>query len=160
MAKIETAVENLAAEILKQTPEFELVDVDYVKEGGNFILRIFIDKSGGVGLEDCQKFSELLGDALDRDPTLTSMLSDNYLLEVSSPGIDRVLKKDRDFIRERGKLIDVKLFAPIENSNGSKNFMGKLINMEEKILTLEINDNSTMKIPMKDIAQIRLHIDF
>ena len=157
MSKIETAVENLAMGILQKSPEFELVDVDYVKEGGSFILRIFIDKPDGVGLDDCQKFSELLGDALDRDPTLTSMLNDNYLLEVSSPGIDRVLKKDRDFIRERGKLIDVKLFAPINNE---KFFVGKLINMEDKILTIELDENSEMKIPMKDIAQIRLHIDF
>ena len=156
MSKIETAVENLALEILQKSPEFEIVDVDYVKEGGNFILRVLIDKSSGIDLDDCQKFSELLGDALDRDPTITSILNDNYLLEVSSPGIDRILKKDRDFIRERGKLINVKLFAPIDNE---KFFVGKLINMEDKILTIEIDD-SEMQIPMKDIAQIRLHIDF
>lgn len=156
LSKIETAVEDLTTKILSESPEFEFIDAEYVKEGGSFILRLLVDKEGGMGLDDCQKLSERIGGALDRDPTLNSMLSENYLLEVSSPGIDRILKKDRDFIRERGKMIDVKLFAPLD---GEKFFVGKLVEMVDRILTIDL-DGSQKKIPMKDVAQVRLHIDF
>ena len=101
--KVELRVEELLNEILDGT-EFETVDVEYVKEK-DWYLRIFIDKAGGIDLDDCQMISEKLGEILDRE----SIMESAYILEVSSPGIDRVLKKDRDFVREAGKSVDVSL---------------------------------------------------
>ena len=101
-------IENLAAREAEQIiagTDLELVDVEYVRER-DWYLRVFIDKEGGVGLEDCQAVSEKLSKVLDaKDP-----IADNYLLEVSSPGLDRVLKKDADFVRYKGRDVDVHFF--------------------------------------------------
>lgn len=128
--------------------EFELVDVEYVREK-DWYLRVFVDKPGGIDLDDCQMLSEKLGKKLDKEPLIESA----YILEVSSPGIDRVLKKDRDFIREADKVVDVTLFAPV---NGNKKFTGKLQSRDDKFLNLE----NTEPIPRDKVAQVRLHIDF
>lgn len=106
--KIEEAVEKLLEPVLEKDG-LELVDVEYVRER-NWILRVFIDKVGGVGLDDCQAASEKAGSLLDEK----DLIPDNYMLEVSSPGLDRVLKKDKDFIRYTGEDVDVKLFAPLK----------------------------------------------
>ncbi len=145
--KIEERVEELMNEIIKDT-EFELVDVEYILER-DWYLRIFVDKPGGVDLDDCQMLSEKIGDVLDKE----SLIEESYILEVSSPGIDRVLKKDKDFIREAGKSVDVTLYAPI---NGKKNFTGTLEGRDEKFLTLKEFE----PLPREKIAQVRLHIDF
>lgn len=145
--KVEARVESLANELLDGT-EFELVDVEYVKER-DWYLRIFVDKAGGIDLDDCQMLSEKIGAVLDREP----ILDNAYILEVSSPGIDRVLKKDRDFIRESGKSVDVTLYAPID---GKKFFTGKLEWRDKTSLKLENFD----PLPCEKIAQVRLHIDF
>ena len=147
--KIEEAVEKLAAELIGQMPELELVDVEYVREQRNWFLRIYIDKAGGIDLDDCQNFSEKLGELLDRE----SYLRDPYVLEVSSPGLDRALKKPRDFIRERGKSVDVSFYAPID---GKKSVTGVLDGCDGKFLALEGFD----PIPMDKVSLIRLHIDF
>ena len=146
--KIEVQVEELMAELL-QDSEFELVDVEYIMERDSWYLRIFIDKSGGVDLDDCQIMSEKIGDILDEK----AMIEDSYILEVSSPGIDRVLKKDRDFIREAGKVVDVTLYAPID---GKKNFTGTLESRDKNFLTLKEFE----PLPRDKVAQVRLHIDF
>lgn len=145
--KVELRVEELLNEILKDT-DFETVDVEYVKEK-DWYLRIFIDKSGGIDLDDCQMISEKLGEILDRE----SIMESAYILEVSSPGIDRVLKKDRDFVREVGKSVDVSLYAPID---GKKFLTGVLEGRDEKFLRLE----NFEPIPRDKISQVRLHIDF
>ena len=145
--KIEMQVEDLMNEILQGT-EFELVDVEYVLER-DWYLRIFVDKSGGVDLDDCQMLSEKIGDILDKK----SLINESYILEVSSPGIDRVLKKDRDFVREAGKIIDVTLYAPID---GKKNFTGTLESRDKNFLKLKEFE----PIPREKVAQVRLHIDF
>lgn len=145
--KVEARVENLMQEILDGT-DFELVDVEFVKER-DWYLRVFVDKVGGIDLDDCQMLSEKLGEILDKDPIIESA----YILEVSSPGIDRVLKKDKDFLREVGKKIDVTLYAPID---GKKILVGVLKSRDEKFLYLE----NFEPLPREKIAQVRLHLDF
>jgi len=152
---IETAAEKIALELLAEQEEkspderLELVDTEYVKERGDWYLRVYIDKPSGVGLSDCQEFSRKLEEILDKDDIFTGA----YVLEVSSPGLDRVLKKDRDFVRERGKKVDVSLYAPL---NGVKKLTGVLIGRDEANLILE-ND---VVITRDKVAQVRLHIDF
>lgn len=146
MSKIETQVERLMTEILSGT-DFELVDVEYVKER-DWYLRVFVDKPGGIDLDDCQNLSEQLSDKLDA----ANIIDSAYILEVSSPGIDRILKKDRDFLREAGKIVDVTLYAPLD---GKKFFTGELVGRDEKFLQLK-----KISLPREKIAQVRLHIDF
>lgn len=145
--KVEARVEELMQKIIEGT-EFELVDVEYIMERDRY-LRIFVDKVGGIDLDDCQMLSEKLGEILDKD----SIIEDAYILEVSSPGIDRILKKDKDFLRESGKKVDVTLYAPFNNK---KNFTGILKNRDEKFLYLEEFE----PVPREKISQVRLHIDF
>ena len=147
--KVEESVEKLAEEIIMQMPGFELVDVEYVREQREFYLRIYIDKEGGIDLDDCQNFSEKLGELLDKEP----YLREPYFLEVSSPGLDRVLKKPRDFIREKGKTVDVSFYAPI---NGKKSVTGILESGDEHFVKLE----NLEPLPREKISVIRLHIDF
>ncbi len=135
------------AEILSGT-NFELVDVEYVKER-DWYLRVFVDKTGGIDLDDCQNLSEQLSERLDE----LDIISGAYILEVSSPGIDRILKKDKDFLREAGKVVDVTLYAPID---GKKIFVGELVGRDENFL--HIKDLSPL--PRDKVAQVRLHIDF
>ena len=148
MSKIETQVENFMAEILEDT-DYELVDVEYVKEGRDWFLRVFADKAGGIDLDDCQKLSEKLSAKLDA----ADIIGSAYILEVSSPGIDRILKKDKDFVREAGKIVDVTLYAPLD---GKKFFVGELIGRDEKFL--HIKDEAPL--PREKVALVRLHIDF
>ena len=147
MSKIESQVESLMVEILQGT-DYELVDVEYVKER-DWYLRVFVDKAGGIDLDDCQAISEKLGAKLDE----VSIINVAYNLEVSSPGIDRILKKDKDFIREAGKVVDVTLYAPLD---GKKLFVGELEGRDEKFLRLK----DIEPLPLEKVAQVRLHIDF
>ena len=145
--KVETKVESLMEEILTGS-DFELVDVEYVKER-DWYLRIFVDKVGGVDLDDCKVLSEKLGELLDKE----NVIDGAYILEMSSPGLDRVLKKDKDFVREAGKKIDVTLYAPID---GKKNFTGVLEYRDKDFLKLAEFE----PLPRDKVAQVRLHIDF
>ena len=145
--------ELVAAEVEKiiAGTALELVDVEYVREH-NWYLRVFIDKQGGVDLEDCQAVSEKLSKILDeKDP-----ISDNYLLEVSSPGLDRVLKKEKDFVRYQGRDVDIHFFKP---HNGTKLLTAVLKGRDGDVLTVS-HDETEETLDMKDISQIRLHIDF
>lgn len=104
--KVEQVVEDIVQELLSD--EYELVDVEYVKEGSVRYLRIYIDKDGKMSLQDCEQLSRKISDKLDEiDP-----IAENYMLEVSSPGLDRVLKKERDFVREGGKRLKSNYTAP------------------------------------------------
>lgn len=155
MSKIEDQVEEIIKTgNIAERQSIELVDVEYVKER-DWYLRVYIDKKGGVGLDDCQKFSEELGKLLDKSEP--QIIGGAYILEVSSPGLDRLLKKDRDFVRERGKKVDVNFYSPI---GGKKQITAVLtgleVESEEKKLLLE----GTEPIPMKNVASVRLHIDF
>ena len=143
---METAVEKIVQELLVGS-DLELVDVEYVKER-DWYLRIFVDKPQGMRIEDCQRLSEALGKELDQ----RDVVPENYILEVSSPGLDRVLRKERDFIREKGKTVDVTLYAPLD---GEKLITGTLAACDESTLTL----SERAPIPRDKIAQVRLHID-
>ena len=147
MSKVEMQVEDLMAEILADS-EYELVDVEYVKER-EWYLRVFVDKAGGIDLDDCQAISERLSARLDE----ADIIGGAYILEVSSPGIDRILKKDKDFVREAGKVVDVTLYAPLD---GKKSFTGELEGRDETFLHIK----DIVPLPREKVAQVRLHIDF
>lgn len=147
---IEEAIAKEVEQIIEGT-NLELVDVEYVREK-NWYLRVFIDKEGGVDLEDCQKVSEQLSKVLDeKDP-----ISDNYLLEVSSPGLDRILKKEKDFIRYAGRMVDIHFFKPY---NGTKDMVAELVEKQPDAIVVRVGDQ-VEELPPKEVAQIRLHIDF
>lgn len=146
---IEAAVESMAAELLTGQDVIELVDVEYVKEHTDWYLRVYIDKEGGIDIEDCQELSERLEAVLDEK----DVIPDAYILEVSSPGIDRVLRKPRDLVREQGKAVDVTLYAPLD---GKKNLTGVLTAFDGEKITLD----DELTIELSKAAQIRLHIDF
>ena len=145
--RVEEAVEKIAEEILANT-DYELVDVEYVKER-DWFLRVYIDKEGGIGLDDCQEVSGLLDEKLEE----LNIINDRYILEVSSPGLDRALKKEKDFKREMGKLVDITLYKAIDVE---KMITGKLTGNTKDIITIDEN----IEIALKDIALVRLHIDF
>ena len=144
--RIEAEVEKIVEELLENTA-LELVAVDYVKER-DWYLRVFIDKEGSVDLDDCQDLSRKLEELLDAQ----DLIKTSYILEVSSPGLDRELKKPRDFQREMGKDIDVSLFAPLD---GKKVVTGPLSAYDGE--TINVGD---MAIPMDKVAKVILHIDF
>ena len=164
--RVEEAVEKIAEEILANT-DYELVDVEYVKER-DWFLRVYIDKEGGIGLDDCQEVSGLLDEKLEE----LNIINDRYILEVSSPGLDRALKKEKDFQRNMGKLVEVRTYRPIEKQkefcgilvditlykaiDGEKMITGKLTGYTKDIITID----ETREIALKDIALVRLHIDF
>ena len=154
--EIEKAAEELLAPVLEKAG-IEIVDVMYVRER-NWILRLFIDKEGGVDLGDCQKVSEEAGRLFDEK----DLIPDNYMLEVSSPGVDRLIKKDRDFMRFAGSDVDVKLFAPLETGRkGNKTFTARLNGLSLKgeiLLTME--DGREVSLPKDKVSQVRLHFSF
>ncbi|MBS4536010.1 ribosome maturation factor RimP [Clostridium sp. D2Q-14] len=149
--EIEQLVFNLLEPVAKDM-EFDLVDIEYVKEGPYMYLRVFIDKIGGVTIDDCQDFSQIASQKIDKiDP-----IEGNYFLEVSSPGIDRPLKKDKDFKRALKKDVEVSLYKPVNNS---KKFIGELNDFDENSISLNIEDE-IIKLNRSDIAKINLAIKF
>lgn len=152
--EIEAEAERLLEPVLEKDG-VELVDVEYVRER-NWILRIYIDKEGGVDLNDCQTVSEKAGALLDEK----DLIPDNYMLEVSSPGLDRVLKKDKDFIRYTGEDVDVKLFAPLEGTK-TKALTARLDGLaEDGSLLLTPEGGEQMTLARDKISQVRLHFSF
>lgn len=132
----------------------ELVDVEFVKEGQHRYLRIFIDKEDGVSLEDCQKVSEYLNEKLDS----TDPIEENYFMEVSSPGVERVLKKDSDFERFKEQLVEVKLYFPIE---GTKVIEGTLKGLVDgKVAVQPENSPQILEIPRDKISLVKLLVRF
>ena len=154
--EVEKFVTDLVTPILQDT-DITLVDVEYVREK-DWYLRIFIDKPEGIGIDDCQYVSEKLADVLDdKDP-----VKEKYYLEVSSPGIDRPLKKDKDFEASYGKKVDIQFFAPFE---GNKDLTCILLSHTENDIEIKRivkgkEDKNSLKIERKLIAIIRPHIDF
>lgn len=135
-----------------QEAALELVDVEYVKEGGNWYLRVFIDKPGGVELDDCQSMSQKIDMLLDElDP-----IPQAYFLEVSSPGLERPLKKSEDFERFQGHLVTITTFAPI---NGAKSFTGKLLGVAEEGIMLDVKGKKVI-LPQQQVAASRLAVEF
>ncbi|QUI22987.1 ribosome maturation factor RimP [Vallitalea pronyensis] len=149
---VETLVEEILVPILDSNT-FELVDVEYVKEGSNWYLRIFIDKDGGITIDDCELVSRAFDSAFeDKDP-----IKEPYILEVSSPGLDRPLKKDKDFARSLGEKVEVKLYKSI---NKQKEFIGILKSYDDDHIILEMENGEDMSFLRTDIAIIRLAILF
>ena len=128
---------------------FELVDVEWVKEGANWYLRVFIDKEGGITVDDCELISCAFEEILDRE----DYISENYIFEVSSPGLDRPLKKEKDFARSIGKDVEIKLYKAL---NKEKEFVGVLTDYDKETITIELDDESTMVFKRSDVALIRL----
>lgn len=130
----------------------EIYDVEYVKEGSDFYLRTYIDKPDGVNIQDCENVSRALSDVLDRE----DFIPDAYILEVSSPGLGRTLKKDKHLEKSIGAEVEVKLFKPVEKC---KEFAGILEGFDEKTLTIK-EENGLRTFERADIALIRLALDF
>ena len=149
MGKVREEVERLVLPIL-EGGGMELVDIEYKIGRGRGILRLYIDKPGGVKLDDCERVSKRIDPILER----SDIIGGHYLLEVSSPGLDRPLKKEADFKRFMGRLIKVKTFAPINNQ---KTFMGTLKDYKEEVVTLETREGKVIEIPMKNIAKANLY---
>lgn len=151
MAKVTDIAAALAAPIVEANG-CSLWDVEYVKEAGDWYLRVYIDREGGVDIDACEAVSRALSDALDEaDPIQTS-----YILEVSSAGLDRALKKSEHFAAFLGSQVEVRLYRP---ANGRKEHVGALAAYEGGDVTIE-TPQGTEKFPSADIAQVRLHVTF
>lgn len=148
----EKRVETWLLPVLKEN-QFELVDVEYVKEVGVWYLRAYIDKEGGIAVDDCELVSRKLGEWLDKE----DFISDSYILEVSSPGLGRPLKKERDFARSIGKNVEVKLYKLL---NKQKEYTGMLKSYDTDRVTIQLEDGSDMIFEKSDIALVRLAFDF
>lgn len=136
----------------------ELVDVQFVKEGGRCYLRLYVDKEGGVNLDDCAAASRAVDALLDE----TDPISTPYSLEVSSPGIERPLKQDADFTRFAGQLVRVTTFAPID---GRRSFVGELLGMADGLVQIRVKGEGKapvqeMAIPRAQVAKANLHVEF
>ncbi|MFR8172122.1 MAG: ribosome maturation factor RimP [Marvinbryantia sp.] len=132
---------------------FELVDVEYVKEGGSWYLRAYIDKPGGITVDDCELVSRAANDILDEQ----DFVEESYIFEVSSPGLGRPLKKEKDFVRSIGEEVEIRTFRAIERQ---KEFYGILKAFDKETVTIMMEDESEMQIARADIALIRLAFDF
>ncbi len=154
MAKRES-YESKTEELLGPITEkfgVEIYDVEYVKEGSDFYLRAYIDKEGGVNIIDCENVSRALSDALDEK----DFIDDAYILEVSSPGLGRTLKKDRHLEKSIGEDVEIKLYKPVDKV---KEFEGTLLSFNDKEITIDM-DGEEKSFLRSDIAVIKLAIDF
>ena len=147
-ARTEELVQPLVAE-----KQFELVDVEYVKEGGSYYLRIYIDKEGGITVNDCEDISRPFSDILDRE----DYIEGSYILEVSSPGLGRPLKKEKDFKRSLGEEVEIRLFRQVEHQ---KEWIGLLTAYDQQTVTIETEDGREMTFPRSNLALIRLAFFF
>ncbi len=155
----EKRAEELILPVINEN-NFELVDIEYVKEGGGKVLRAYIDKPGGITIDDCELVNRWFSDILDEN----DFIEESYILEVSSPGLGRQLKKPRDFERSIGEDVDIKLYRPIEFMERGKRLMareftGRLCGYDGNEVTVFLGEE-TRAIPCKDISVIRLSIDF
>lgn len=148
----ELKTEQLIMPLIEKN-NFELVDVEYVKEFSNWYLRVYIDKEGGMDLDGCEIISRGLSDLLDKN----DFIPDAYILEVSSPGLGRQLKKDKDFNRSIGEVVEVKLYKAV---NKQKEFEGVLAAFDGENVTIELENGETLEVKKSEIAIIKLAIDF
>ena len=133
--------------------QYELVDVEYVKEAGTWYLRAYMDKEGGVTIDDCEKVSRAFSDLLDQE----DFIEDAYILEVSSPGLGKKKKKEKDYKRSMGKELEIRTYRAID---GRKEFGGTLCAYDDKTVTVRQEDGSDRTFDKKEIALIRLAFDF
>lgn len=149
--KTKDLVKDLAERILS-SENMELVDLEFRQEGRRWVLRLFIDREGGVTLDDCANVSRQLSVALD----VEDIINRQYLLEVSSPGINRPLTKDADFIKFAGKRVKIRTLEPID---GQRNFAGLLSGFKDGVVTLIVEGNKTSRIERANIIKARLDVD-
>lgn len=154
MSKIrtyETKTEEILLPIVKDCG-VEIYDVEYVKEGNDWYLRTYIDKAGGVDINDCEKVNRALSEKMDE----LDFIEEAYILEVSSPGLGRTLKKDKHFIKSVGEEVEVKLYKPLDNK---KQFIGILKSYQNGNIIIE-TENKEIEFQKTDIANVRLTFDF
>ena len=148
----EARTEELITPIIDRM-NFELVDVEYVKEGSTWYLRAYIDKEGGITVNECADVAREMNVLLDKE----DFIPDSYVFEVSSPGLGRPLKKEKDYIRNMGKEVEIRTYRAI---NRSKEFFGLLRAYDEKTVTIETEDGEEMTFEKNEIALIRQAIHF
>lgn len=148
----ETKTENLILPILEEM-KFELVDIEYVKEGSVWYLRAYIDKEGGITINDCEVVARRMNDLLDQE----DFIPDSYTFEVSSPGLGRPLKKEKDYVRNMGKKIEIRTYRAIDRC---KEFYGILKAYDKDSVTIADEDDKTTTFLKSDIALIRQAIEF
>lgn len=148
----EQRTEQLAEPIIAENA-LELVDVEYVKEGGNRYLRVYIDKPGGVNIDNCEKVSRALELKLDEE----DLIKDPYILEVSSPGLLRPLKKEKDFKRSIGEKVEVHLYRAVEKQ---KQFTGLLKSFDNETITIKFETGEETVFGRENISLVRLTFDF
>jgi ribosome maturation factor rimP len=147
LASIEEKVEKLVKPIIENLG-YELYDVEYAKEGKNYYLRIFIDNEKGIDLNDCEKVNDSITDILDEE----NYIKEQYFLEVSSPGIERVLRKEEHLKKSIGEEINIKLFK--KDEKGNKEYLGRLKDFNQNEIIIE-QEEKEIKIERKNIAQIK-----
>lgn len=145
MANIEEKIENLISKTINDLG-YDLYDVEYVKEGKDYFLRIYIDSEKGIDLDDCEKVSNAINELIDKE----DYIKEQYFLEVSSSGVERVLRKDKHLKANLGKEVSIKLFKQI---NGKKQYKGILKDFDENFIT--IFDEEEIKIDRKNVSQIK-----
>jgi len=136
----------------------ELVELEFRKEGRDMVLRLFIDREGGVNLDDCAAVSRELSEIMD----VEDLIPGHYSLEVSSPGLNRPLKKPADYERCKGKLIKVRTFELLPDDAGSKRktFLGELLGLENEIIRIRLTEGQTAAIPLDKVAKANLEFEF
>ena len=148
----ETRTEKILEPIMTEN-NFELVDVEYVKDAGTWYLRAYIDKEGGFTVDDCEMVSRRLSDWLDKE----DFIDDSYILDVSSPGLGRPFRKDKDFERNIGEEVELKLYKPVEHK---KDYVGLLNAYDKDTVTIGLEDGSEKVFERRDIAVIRQTVYF
>ncbi|MBQ9827637.1 MAG: ribosome maturation factor RimP [Lachnospiraceae bacterium] len=148
----EEKTEALALPVI-EAHRFQLVDTEWVKEGRNYYLRLYIDKPGGITIDDCETVSREFNEILDRE----DYIKEQYTFEVSSPGLDRPLKKDRDLEMSIGKDVEIKLYKAV---NGEKEKTGTLLAWDGETVTIESFEGTEEIIKRSDISLIRLYFSF
>ena len=152
--KSETLLQEVreVVEPILQSQGYELVDLEYQRESRGWVLRIYLDREGGITLDDCTGVSHEVGAVLE----VKDVIPNAYVLEVSSPGLTRPLKKPEDYNRFRNQLVKIKLFQPLD---GRRNFKGSLLGLEGETVRVEA-DGQVFEIPLQSIAKANLEIDF
>lgn len=151
MAKIEKLVEEMAAPICAERG-LRVYDVEYKKEGPDWFLRVFLYGEDGVGLEDCEAVSRALSDRLDEEDPIEAA----YCLEVSSPGIERVLTRDWHYETALGEKVEIRLYAPMD---GKKSLTGILKEYNKETITVETEDGGCLSIPMEKVSKVQTLFD-
>ncbi|MBQ4177955.1 MAG: ribosome maturation factor RimP [Lachnospiraceae bacterium] len=151
-SEYESRTEALVSPILDERG-WELVDVEFVKEGSNWYLRAYIDKPGGITVDDCEIVSRALEAKLDSE----NFISEAYILEVSSPGLGRAIRKDKDYVRNEGKEIELRLYKPFEHE---KEWRGVLTGWNADSVTITVEDDREIVFARKDLALVREAFDW